>query len=246
MRSGRPAPRWGCSTIFSATSTLTPSPSRRGRRARARSGRSPPAARPAGPPAAWVSPPNITCAICAACAAQRRVERRVAVAVDRRPPRRHAVDELGAVRQPQAHADGADRRAGPASGRSSRCRGARGARGRTRAGVVRHARLTRSGRPSVPGAAAAVGRVVRRQRRLCAVLVAPEHHEAVVADQLEVGLGGLALGGEVVAEEDRVGDVQRDAPAASAGASRGRRRCGSPCRGTRTAPSPGSSGSGPG
>ena len=35
-----------------------------------------------------------------------------------------------------------------------------------------------------------------------------QHREPVVADQLEVGLRGLALGGEVVAEEDRVGDLQ--------------------------------------
>ena len=41
------------------------------------------------------------------------------------------------------------------------------------------------------------------------VVSRPQHHEAVVADQLEVGLGGLALGGEVVAEEERVRHVQR-------------------------------------
>ncbi len=35
-----------------------------------------------------------------------RVEGRVVVAVDRRPPRRHAVDELGAVGQPDAYAVG--------------------------------------------------------------------------------------------------------------------------------------------
>ena len=51
-----------------------------------------------------VSPPNITCAIRPSCSRAARVERGVAVAVDRAPPRGHAVDQLAAVRQLQAHA----------------------------------------------------------------------------------------------------------------------------------------------
>ena len=65
---------------------------------------------------------------------QRRVEHRVPVAVDRRPPRRHPVDDPRAVGRARARSRTRRSPAAPASARSSTCRGARGARGRTRAG----------------------------------------------------------------------------------------------------------------
>ena len=84
----------------------------RGPRARARSG-----ARPARTAGSCVSPPNITCAILPELLARGAVERRVAVAVDRAPPRGHAVDQLAAVGQAQAHALRGDDRQ-----RGQRCR----------------------------------------------------------------------------------------------------------------------------
>ena len=96
--------RWNCRHILIATSTddragvgeehRAPAP-----RARARRRRS--ARRTAG---SCVSPPNITCAIRSSCSRTARVERRVAVAVDRAPPRGHPVDQLAPVGELQAHA----------------------------------------------------------------------------------------------------------------------------------------------
>ena len=51
-----------------------------------------------------VSPPNITCAMRLELLAHRRVEHRVAVAVDRAPPRRHPVDQLAPVGEREPHA----------------------------------------------------------------------------------------------------------------------------------------------
>ena len=86
----------------------TPSPSRRGTRARSGSGvisTRRVASRTAG---SWVSPPNITWLIRAELVAHGRVEHRVGVAVDRRPPRRHAVHQLAhpadRLGEPQPHA----------------------------------------------------------------------------------------------------------------------------------------------
>ena len=93
---------------------------------------------------------------------ERRVEGRVAVAVDRRPPRRHPVDQLGAVREPQPDAGGPGRPAGSAPGRSSRCRGATRARGRTRAGPGRRGRRRGSSRWQSTSGDARADRPVRR------------------------------------------------------------------------------------
>ena len=140
-RDGRAA-RWYCSAILIATSTddragvgeeHALSPSGVDRR---------PAARRAAPPARASSPPNITCAISLQLPADRRVERRVAVAVDRAPPRGHPVDQLAAVGQRQAHALGARRPAAAPERRQRAVWDARRARGRARA-----APPSRSARP---------------------------------------------------------------------------------------------------
>ena len=100
---GPPAARWYCRHILTATSTLHRAGVGRGRRAPAPSGVISTRVRASRTAGSWVSPPNITWLIRPSWSVHRRVEHRVPVAVDRRPPGRHPVDQLPAVGQPQPH-----------------------------------------------------------------------------------------------------------------------------------------------
>ena len=98
-----PRARWYCRHILIATSTDTEPESAKNTCSSPAGRDLAPAAGPASTAGAWVSPPNITWLIAPSWLAHGGVERRVAVAVDRRPPRRHAVDELAPVGEAQPH-----------------------------------------------------------------------------------------------------------------------------------------------
>ena len=105
----RPRARWYCSAILIATSTATEPESAKNTRSRPAGASS---REPLGQPDRRLvreaaehhvrHPPELL--------AHGRVERRVAVAVDRAPPRGHPVDQLAPVGQPQAHPLGRDDR----------------------------------------------------------------------------------------------------------------------------------------
>ncbi len=99
---GRPRERQYCRHIFTATSTLTEPESHR-KTCSSPSGASSASRSARATAGSWVSPPNITWLIRDELVAGGGVERRVRVPVDRRPPGRHAVDQLTAVGQPQPH-----------------------------------------------------------------------------------------------------------------------------------------------
>ena len=140
-------------------------------------------------------------------------------AVAHRPPRRHpgrgdaqARRSRGGGRQRQ------HRRHPPARGRPGRLSVALPSAGaQALAGT------------SVPGPrrrnAGATGPPLRRRWAGQRGLVGPFHHEAGVGDHGQVGGPGRTLGGEVIAQENGIGDVQAQAAAGCAGAFPGPRRC---------------------
>ena len=97
-----------CSAILIATSTATEPESQRNTRSAAR--REPTQPLASATAGSCVSPPNITCGSPLELAAHGRVQARVVVAVDRRPPRRHAVHSSrpssSSIRTPDAERTG--------------------------------------------------------------------------------------------------------------------------------------------
>ena len=109
VRSVRPSARWYCKHILIATSTATEPESAKNTRSRPSGASSTRRCSQADrrlvrePAEHHVRhPPQLL--------AHRLVQRRMAIAVDRTPPRRHPVDQLAPVGQPQAHALGGDDR----------------------------------------------------------------------------------------------------------------------------------------
>ena len=98
--SGRPAGALVLQAILTATSTPTEPESQR-KTCSSPAGVISTSVVASSTAGSWVSPPNITWLIRPSWSVTRRVQHRVPVAVDRRPPRRHAVDQLPAVGQPQ-------------------------------------------------------------------------------------------------------------------------------------------------